>query len=116
MCTLAILTLSLFPIPEVPHIEDIPLVDKWVHFIMYGGLLMCVWIDWIRKKLRPKFKHNFYSILFGIALGGLIELIQPLVSRSGEMLDFYADSIGVFIGYISGFIISRYFSKIYKDN
>ena len=36
--SVAIVVLSTIPIPENPPLGDVPLIDKWVHFVMYAGL------------------------------------------------------------------------------
>ena len=41
----AVFTLSVIPVPEVPELEQVPIFDKWVHFVMYGGICCCVWYD-----------------------------------------------------------------------
>ena len=116
ICTIAILILSLFPTQDFPPLEDVPLTDKWAHGLMYCGLMLCIWFDWIQIKLRPSFKHSFISIFYCVELGGIIELIQPFFSRSKDILDFYANCIGVIIGYLLGYAIKRYFSKVYKGS
>lgn len=110
-----IIVLSLFPVPEVPELEDIPLIDKWVHFVMYGGLLLALWADWVRNKKHPQFLECFFSVLCGCVLGGLIEIIQPYVGRSGDFWDFVADAIGCFLGFFIGLAVVRLFPKLYMD-
>lgn len=105
IATLCILVLSLVPIPEMPEMETVPLADKWAHFLMYGGLLMAVWLDWIRNGVRPTMWNAVVAVVFGVALGGLIELIQPYVMRSCEVLDFVADSIGAVLGCLVGWLL-----------
>lgn len=104
IATLCILVLSLVPIPEMPEMETVPLVDKWVHFLMYGGLLVAVWLDWFWKKCKPTVWKSVVAIVFGIVLGGVIELIQPYVMRSCEVLDFVADAIGTVLGCLVGWL------------
>ena len=45
-----------------------------------------------------------------IALGGSVELIQAYctTTRSGEWLDFYADTVGVLLGAGIGLLMYRY--------
>ena len=116
ICTAAILLLSLMPIPEVPTLEAPPFIDKWAHFLMYGCLMLCLWLDWTRKRLRPTFGCSLSAIFCSIVLGGIIELIQPSVGRSGEWLDFYADTFGTILGFLLGFIVSPLLSKCCKDS
>ena len=116
ICTTAILLLSLLPVPEVPQLDDTPFIDKWAHFVMYGGLMLSVWLDWTRHRHHPLFVHSLTAVLGSIALGGLIELIQPLVGRSGEWLDFYADTLGTVLGFAAGLTASHLLSRGSKDN
>ena len=37
-----VIILSLAPIPEMPRLPDINLLDKWAHFVMYGGLCLVI--------------------------------------------------------------------------
>ena len=109
---LVVVVLSLAPMPEFPKLGDIPLWDKWVHFVMYGVLSLCVWwdiyhvrrtYDFTPKDLR---RTTFYPIVFG----GLIELVQRYCTngfRSGDWIDFIANTIGVVLGFIIGFYIVR---------
>ena len=40
ICIIAILVLSFFPVPEMPDLEGVPLIDKWTHMVMYCGLML----------------------------------------------------------------------------
>jgi hypothetical protein len=46
-----------------------------------------------------------------ILLGGLVELGQAYctTTRSGEWLDFWADSIGVLLGNLLGWLLHHFF-------
>ena len=47
-------------------------------------------------------------IILGFALySGLIELIQPLVNRYGEWMDFLANVCGLLIGIALAFFINK---------
>lgn len=116
ICVIAILVLSLFPVPEMPDLEDVPFIDKWTHMAMYAGLMLCVWFDWKRNKLQPKWGRSLIAMVSGAALGGIIELIQPLVHRSGEWMDFYADAVGAVLGCLMGYLAFRILTKVGKDN
>ena len=49
-------------------------------------------------------------VLF-IIFGGVIEMIQPYVKRYGEWLDFFANTIGVFISFFAGSILNMKFLR-----
>ena len=95
-----VIIISIIPIPEVPQLEGVPLMDKWVHFLMYGAVACCVWYDYYRNRKDKKITKNsvFWTLAYPILLGGLLELWQNYLTtcRSGEWLDLFADSIGTF--------------------
>lgn len=96
---LAIAILSLIPVPEVPELEDVPFFDKWVHFIMYGALTCGMYLDrHISKKALNK-TYITFAFVFPSLYGGLMELLQAYCTtcRSGEWLDFYADTFGALL-------------------
>lgn len=120
-----IIILSLIPVPEVKQLDNVPLMDKWVHFLMYGALTVAMWIDWILLKRQNNIPTNINdgstpipSVIIYIVmtlvipsfLGGMLEILQPLCNRSCEMLDFVADAIGAILGTIAGLVLSN----IYK--
>ena len=111
----AIIILSLAPIPDVPQLTDINLFDKWVHFIMYGGLCLIIWWEYLRQHSKTNWARAIIgAILLPIILGGLLELGQAYLTtcRSGEWLDFVADSIGVSLALV---IFYPILSKLCKD-
>ena len=101
----AITVASLVPVPEVKLAEDVPLVDKWVHMIMYGALTLIIWVEYLRQHRTPKWgRLILLGVIAPIAMSGLIELMQAYLTtcRSGEWLDFIANTIGVALGTILG--------------
>ena len=116
ICVIAILILSLFPVPEVPDLNEVPFIDKWTHMVMYAGLMVCLWFDWKRNKLQPQWGRSLIAWISCTALGGIIELVQPLVNRSGEWMDFYADAAGTLIGWIMGYLVFLLLTRAGKDN
>ena len=106
MIFVAIVVLSITPIPEVKPLEEVPLMDKWVHFVMYGVFSSCLWFDYYRinQDKRCTLVAIILAGIFPIITGGLLELAQAYLTtcRSGEWMDFYANSIGVGIGLIIG--------------
>ncbi len=81
-----VLILLLTPISrELPN-PDITLLDKFIHFVLFGGV---AWLGyWNRMSVAA-------VTLFAIALAGTLELIQgPLPYRSAELLDFVAGAAG----------------------
>lgn len=111
----AIIIISLIPIPEVKPLHEVPLADKWVHFVMYGGLALCLWFDWYMKNGTERTKPItlLTAFIYPIALGGLMELGQAYLTtcRSGDIVDFYANSIGALLGLVIGITVVKHIVK-----
>jgi VanZ family protein len=76
--------------------------DKVIHFIAYATLaaLLAIELWWRGRSSWPA----YLAIFLGLALfGGFDELTQPLVNRSADWLDWYADLIGI----ASGLLLAR---------
>ena len=106
----AIWVVCLIPVPETP-LNDVNLIDKWTHFVMYGSLTSVIWFEYIRRKKKNK-TFQWKALLIGgllcpIIMGGLIELAQRFLTpcRSGELADFYCNSLGVLLGCLIGLIL-----------
>lgn len=98
--TLCIVVLSTIPIPENPPLGDVPLIDKWVHMVMYGGLVLVMWVDHVaRSKWKFPWSVRGVMLFYAIALGGVMELIQAHLTtcRSGDWIDFEADAVGALV-------------------
>lgn len=94
--TLLILFMCLMPAKEIPHVK-MPLIDKWVHFIFFGGFSF-LWLC-----ARPSRRPARLAVIFGISIGFgmLIECLQYIfvsLGRSADWLDVLADSIGALLG------------------
>ncbi|MBQ8051956.1 MAG: VanZ family protein [Bacteroidaceae bacterium] len=103
-----VIILSLAPIPEMPQLADIGLLDKWVHFVMYGGLCLVIWWEYWRQHKTIDWLHAAIgAIVLPALLGGLLELGQAYLTtvRSGDWLDFVANCIGVLLGALVGYAI-----------
>lgn len=102
--------LSLMHVPEIPEVEDVPLIDKWTHMVMYATLTLTIWMQYFRShKQINKIKLSIIGIIAPIAWGGLMELAQAYLTtyRSGDWMDFVANSIGVAIAVVIGTLILR---------
>ena len=100
LVTLAILVLSLAPVPEMPVMDDVPLADKWTHMVMYGSLTLTIWWQYLRSHERVNwFRLTMLGVLAPAAWGGLMELAQAHLTtyRSGDWWDFVANCLGVLI-------------------
>lgn len=105
---LTIVLLSLLPMPDIKMAEDVPLADKWTHMVMYGALTLVIWFDYKRTHRQyNSLRLLLFAFLAPIAMGGTLELMQAYLTtcRSGEWLDFVANSVGVCIGTIGGLLL-----------
>lgn len=105
--------LCLVPIPDNP-LGQVRLIDKWTHFVMYGGLCSVMWVEYARRHASIEWKHAFWWLFAApLLMGGLVEIVQATCTggrRSGDWLDFAADGIGVLLGQLIGILLARYLS------
>ena len=108
LLAVAIVLLSMLPIPDMKIDEQVPLADKWTHMVMYGVLTLVIWFEYRRAhRMKCTWKLLLLAFLAPIAMGGVLELMQANLTtcRSGEWLDFVANTIGVCIGTVLGLLI-----------
>ncbi|MCR4592976.1 MAG: VanZ family protein [Bacteroidaceae bacterium] len=112
-----IVCLSLFPIPEIPQAPDVPFLDKWTHMVMYGGLCLIIWYEYLRshKSINAQ-KITLYGYICPVAMSGLLELAQEYLTicRSGEWLDLLANTTGATLTYLIGWLILKRFVQSKK--
>ena len=121
ICIALIWILALTPLfPETP-LSNVEFADKWTHFVMYGGTCSVIWWEHLRhckKEARKRssacgqqhiVRFSLFTLIFLTALGGLMELLQAYctTTRSGEWLDFLADTLGVILGTALGFLMKK---------
>ena len=97
-------------VPETP-LEEVPLMDKWVHIIMYFLLSSSLWIEYLRSHTHINYKRLCLgAIVLPILMSGIIELMQAYCTqnRSGDWLDFYANTLGIALGAVLGFVWYRH--------
>ena len=102
---LVILVTCFVPGREVPNIR-IPFIDKWVHFVLFGGFSFL----WLCTRSRPAFRTGLVVFLASVALGYGVELIQGsgiTSGRSYDLYDVYADSVGGLLGVLLFFLLRR---------
>ncbi|MDE6011714.1 MAG: VanZ family protein [Prevotella sp.] len=101
-----------FVLPEQVELPSINFLDKWTHFVMYGGTCSVIWIEYLRHHRQLDWENIFFwAWLMPILMGGLIELVQAYctTNRSGEWLDWQADGIGVTLSIGVGLLAKRLF-------
>ena len=110
----AICYLSFFTPPQT-ELNNISNIDKLVHTCMYGGLSIIIWWEYLKKHDTICWKRFIpISVVFPIMMSGIIELLQAYctTNRSGEWLDFVANSFGVVLAFIAGnFVLRRIMKK-----
>ncbi len=110
---LTIIILSLAPMQQMPQVH-VRFIDKWVHLLMYAGVSFAAWIDQLRIKGKPSFVADMaWAVIMPICLGGAMEVAQDkfTTNRSGEMLDFLADAVGVVLATIAVFVGWTFFHR-----
>jgi VanZ family protein len=95
----AIVWLSLTPSP--PEV-DLPHGDKLGHFLAYGLLML-----WFAQLYRATGSRIAYAAGF-VAMGAALEFLQGhLGIRTAELLDVYANTIGVLLGWATALVLPR---------
>lgn len=117
LCIVLIWILSLTPFfPETPF-NKVAFIDKWTHFIMYGGTCSVIWWEYLRRhRVLDYEKLFFYAWLCPVLMSGLLELLQEYCTaghRNGDWLDFAANTIGVTIGALVGLLMNRLWFKVH---
>jgi len=77
-------------------------IDKVIHITMFFIFSFLLCFGFLKQKVLQHPRNYFltYAIIFGIFYGALTEIMQAVwfVSRSGNVLDFFANSLGAIIG------------------
>jgi len=110
LCITAIWVLCFCTVPETP-LDDVRLIDKWVHIIMYCGTCSVIWFEYLRSHSLPSGRKLFvWAWLSPVLMSGLIELLQAYCTggrRSGDWLDFLANSLGATLAVVVGLLLKR---------
>lgn len=101
--TLLIFVLCFLPGNELPKV-DLPLIDKWVHFILFA-IFSFLWL--VSAPSRSKI-YLFTILVITVFVGWLVEYIQGhyAIGRFQDDMDTLADSVGGLIGIIIFFVLS----------
>lgn len=94
--------ICLLPLPETP-LDDVTLIDKWVHIAMFFVLTMTVGHEYFHSHRQTWSVAGiaFRAWLLPTLMGGMVELAQEWLTtcRTGDWIDFAADSVGTIIGF-----------------
>ena len=110
-CFVMIWILSFLPFPEMEPLEEVPLMDKWTHIVMYGGSCGVLWTEYLRKHSGIDAEKLFlYAWLLPVLMSGLIELLQEYCTtyRGGEWLDLMANTTGVTLAAVYGLLLWQF--------
>lgn len=101
------------------HVGHVKAVDKWTHTTMYLGTGLVMWWEYLRQHKKVNRRRVTLLIwLAPIAMGGLLEILQAYCTggrRSGEWLDFAANSVGSTLAFIIGILVAKYCATNKKD-
>ena len=111
-CVALIWVLCFCTPPQTP-LNDVPFMDKWTHIVMYGGTCSMIWIETLRARRPFPGMHRMlvYSWLCPILMSGIIELLQAYCTggrRSGDWMDFLANSVGATLALALGYGLYRW--------
>ena len=99
---------------DVPHtpLDNITLIDKWTHILMYAGTCATIWYEYLsRHDSIVRARVFLLAWLAPLVMSGLIEILQEYCTggrRSGDWLDFAANAIGVTLGNVIGILLAAY--------
>lgn len=113
LCGIIILILTGLPGTLFPHAKPVIGLDKVAHLLMYAGFAFaCVWgyrKQYVSNGLAYKKRALIITLAISIAYGGLTELMQEyfVPMRTGDWIDFLADSIGTLLGLLVFYLFYR---------
>lgn len=99
LTALLALSVCVFALVPRPALTGLPGRDTYHHALAFAALVLPA------AALAPRFLPPLLPLLMGF--GVLIEILQPLVGRDGEIRDLVADGAGLVAGLILGFVLRR---------
>lgn len=99
--TIIIFILCCTPGKYIPTVSWLELLsfDKFVHASIFFTLA-CLWLMYLHYSNKLSIQSISITIFMCIAYGGILEIMQATLfsQRSGDWLDFIANSFGCFMG------------------
>ena len=109
---IAVIWVLCFCTPPSTPLDDVAYMDKWTHIVMYLGTCTVICIEYIRRHRHVRIAHMaLWAWLAPIVMSGVIELLQAYCTggrRSGEWMDFAANSTGATIGLAIGILLAMW--------
>ena len=122
LCLALMMVLSFFSPPHTPF-DKVAMIDKWTHLVMYGGTMAVFCMEYYRRMgtaVSRSYSLKVQALIAAVlvVLGGVVELLQAYCTggrRSGEILDWVADTLGVLLGWLLGLTLCKWcVRKIWK--
>lgn len=122
--TALITYLSLISADKLSSFSFIAFGDKGAHMFAYSALGLFLYLAFIQIAYRLHNKSvdivdsnwillpSFFTIIVGLILGIIIEIIQSKVGRQFEWLDIVADGLGLLVGCAIGYQILKSYLKV----
>lgn len=115
-CIVLIWILCFCTPPHTP-LDNVSFIDKWTHIVMYLGTCSTIFWEYSRQhrpqKERPwRWSRLFlWGYLMPVLMSGVIEILQENCTnhrRSGDWLDFVANTFGATIVLLSVWTYKKY--------
>lgn len=110
LCVAVIWILCFCTPPHTP-LDNVAFMDKWMHMAMYAGTCSIVWFEYLRRhKSLNKIRLLTWAWLAPVLMSGLIELLQAYCiggRRSGDWLDFAANTVGATLAVLIGILMVK---------
>ena len=113
--TAGIFLACLWPGKELPQ-SDIPFIDKWTHFVLFGVFTL-LWLCAYPPPRAKPWGRLLLMAAIATALGCLVEGLQsglPGLGRSGDVMDAVANAVGSVLGALGYWALRARISAIIR--
>ncbi len=112
---LAAIWVLCFCTPPHTPLDNVAFIDKWTHIVMYASTCAAIWIEYLRAHKTLSRRRLFvWAWLAPVLMSGLIELLQAYCTggrRSGDWLDFAANTAGATLAAVIGILVVKRCAK-----